>query len=329
MAKTLTQYEYLDRDMLLKGVCEWIVKESPLVGALPMKAVQGNSYKYNVELTLPTVSWLSTGDQITENTGTVAQRTADIYTMIGDSDTDKFAIATNSTQNPEAADIAAKAKAMAYEFEQTFITGRTTTLSSTKQFKGLMQLLAEFDAETATTLSATNSQAIAVTATSGTALSMAFLDQLIDQIKPGKPDFLLMSKRARRKVNALARASGNQLMIMDAKLFGIPMEHYGTIPIYASDFVPDNLQDGAASALNIAAYTPATARAATFDNTIIFAVQTGEDKVCGLQAGQMKHEVIDPVEDYNVRRNRFVWYCGAAAFKKYSLACLFNFNPDE
>ena len=33
--QTLTQYEYLDRDMILRGVVDWLVKESPLLGILP------------------------------------------------------------------------------------------------------------------------------------------------------------------------------------------------------------------------------------------------------------------------------------------------------
>ena len=41
--QTLTEYEYLDRDMILSGIVDWMVKESPLLGALPMKPIQGNS----------------------------------------------------------------------------------------------------------------------------------------------------------------------------------------------------------------------------------------------------------------------------------------------
>lgn len=333
--QTLTQYEYLDRDMILKGVVEWIVKESPFIGKLPFKAIQGNSFKYNVELTLPTASWLTVGDTITESTGTYAQRTTDIYTMIGDADTDKSAIALNATQDPESIDIAMKAKAMAHEYEDTFIRGRTSTLSTTKQFKGLLLLLAELQAEGTVTLDGAgvnNSQVIAIdTGGDGLsgALTMAFLDQLIDQIKPGKPDMLLVSRRARRKINVLQRASGSGLVMTEPDKFGLKMPTYDGIPIYASDFLLDNFQNNAANILSPASYNPATTRTTNYDNTVIFALQLGEDKVTGLNAGEMKHEVIDPVETKNVRRNRFVWYCGAACFKKYSLAALIGVNPDS
>src|SRR5690606_20008940 len=42
--------------------------------------------------------------------------------------------------------------------------------------------------------------------TSGAALSLKKLDEMIDKIRPGKPDFLLMTRRTRRGISAYARA---------------------------------------------------------------------------------------------------------------------------
>ena len=327
--QTLTQYEYLDRDMILKGVVDWLVKESPLTGALPMKSIQGNSYKYNVSLTLPTASWLTVGDQISESTGTYEQRSTDIYTLIQNAYTDKSAIALNATQDPEAIDAALAAQAMAHEFEKTLIIGQTSVDTTTKQFKGLLRILAEMESSTATDLDGLNNdQVIPVHATSA-GVTQIFMDTLIDQIKPGKPDLLLMSRRARRKLSALARASGSSgLMITDSKLFGIKMAHYDEIPIYVSDWLLDNYPNSASSVLDISAYDFDTARATDYDNTIIFAMQLGEDKVSGLHAGSMTHERETFVEDYNAICNRYTWYNGLACFKKYSLAALTGINPD-
>ena len=172
--QTLSQYEYLDRDTILPGVVDWMVKESPMLGALPMKPIQGNAYKYNVLLTLPTASWLAVGDQIVESTGTYEQRSTDIYTMIQNAYTDKAAIALNATQDPEAIDTALAAQAMAHEFEKTLIIGQTSTVSSTKQFKGLLRILAELESATTTDLDGAaaglegnNTQVLAAGATNG------------------------------------------------------------------------------------------------------------------------------------------------------------------
>ncbi len=337
--QTLTQYEYLDRDMIMKGVANWIVKESPILGILPQKSIQGNSFKYNVSLTLPTTNWLTVGDQIVENTGTFEQRSTDIYTLIQDALTDKSAIALNSTQNPEAIDAELAAQALAHEWEDTFIHGQTTTSSTTKQFKGLMRILAEFESATTTDLdgatdpgTGNNTQVIAVNATSG-ALTMVYMDALIDQIKPGRPDLLLMSRRTRRKLNALQRASGattgtGGVLMRDKSDFGAFMDTYDGIPIHVSDFQLDNLPDGSSSGVTISTYDKSVTRASSFDNTIIWAMQFGDRKVQGLNAGQMTHERETFVEDYNAIKNRYIWYTGLMCASKFSLAALVNVNPD-
>jgi len=328
--QTLQQYEYLDRDIILKGIVDWMVKESPLLGKLPMKGIQGNSYKYNVSTALPTASWLSIGDQIAESTGTYVQRSTDIYTLIQNAYTDKAAIALNATQNPEAIDAALAAQAMAHEFEKTLIIGQTSVDSTTKQFKGLLRILAELESETTTDLDAVNnSQVVAGTATSG-ALTMTSMDELVDAVKPGKPDLLLMSRRSRRKLNVLARAAGGGLTLNESELFGIKMMHYDEIPIYVSDWVLDNYIEGSGSVQAIATYDfDAPAVASANENTMIFALQLAEDKVTGLNSGEMKHEREEFVEDYNAICNRYIWYVGLAGFKKYSMAVLTGTNPRD
>ncbi len=326
---TQVQYDYLKHDLVLPGVWDTIVKESPIIQRLPMKAVNNDIVKYNVELTMPTVSWLGVGDTITENTGTIQQRTTNIYTLIGDADTDKSMIKMNPLQNLEAIDVEAKSKAMAHAFELAFIMGRTTTASNAKEFKGLMVMLAELESATTTDLDAiNNSQVIAVHAASG-ALTMAYMDQLLDQVKPGKADMLLMSRRSRRKLNALLRAAGSGTQMTELKEFGLFVEAYNGIPIFPSDWMPDNIQDGASSVLDIINFNQATARTSGYDNTVIFALKISEEDVSGLQAGAMDHERETFVEGKNVIRNRFSWNVSAMCKKKFSLAGLININPDS
>lgn len=327
---TKVQYDYLKQDLVLAGVWDTIVKESPLIQRLPFKVVNNDIVKYNVELTMPTVSWLQPGDPITENTGTVEQRTTNIYTVIGDADTDKSMIAMNPLQNLETIDIAAKSKAMAHAFELAFVCGRTTTASNAKEFKGLLSILAELESATTTDLDAgNNSQVIAESATTG-ALEMTSMDALRDQVRPNKPDMYLMGRRARRKLNTLARASGTSgLSPIHLEEFGLFVEAYDTIPIFINDWIPENIQDGSGSVLDIVNINQATTRAAGYDNTVIFALKISEEDVTALQAGGMTHERETFVEGYNVIRNRFSWNISAMCKKKYSLAGLINVNPDD
>jgi len=332
---TLTQYDYLDRDAILSGVVDWMVKESPLLAALPMKAIKGNSYKYNVATALPTSSWLTIGDQIVESTGTVEQRSTDIYTLIQNAYTDKSAIELNATQNPETIDIQLAAQSMAHEFEKTLIIGQTSVDNTTKQFKGLLRIIAEFETSSTTDLDGSiytspgtgnNTQVLTQHATSA-GLDMKAMDALVDQVKPGKPDVLLMSRYARRKLNVIQRASGSGVESDDMNLFGMRMERYDGIPIYVSDWILNNYPNNSSSVLDITAYDFDTTRATDYDNTVIIAMQIGEKKVQGLHAGEMKHEREEFVEDYNAICNRFVWYTGLMCASKYSMAILTGIEP--
>ncbi len=319
--QTLTQYEYLDRDMIMLGVAEWIVKESPLIGVLPMKTIAGNSYKYNVELTLPTATWATVGQQLSEGTGTYEQRSTDVYTLIQTGYTDKGQINLNLTQNPEAIDIALAAKAMAHEFEKTLIIGRTSVDTNNLQFKGLLRMLAELETVDTTDLDGLNNDQVIVNHASGAIITLAAMDELVDQIKPGKPDLIIMSRKCRRQLTTLMRAAGTSgLQMIDSELFGIKVTSYDGIPVYVSDWILNNYNDAASSVLDITAYDYDAAYGGTTNSTIVLAMQLGEDKVTGLHAGEMVHERETFVEDYNAIANRFTWYCGAACFKKFSLA---------
>ena len=190
--QTLTQYEYLDRDMILKGVVDWLVKESPLIGALPMKPMQGNALKYNVSTALPTATWTTVGTQLSESTGTYEQRTTDVYTLIQTAYTDKGQIVLNATQNPEAIDAALAAQAMAHKFERTLIVGQTSTASSALEFKGLLRIIAELETSSTTDLDDANNDQVLKAANTTGALTMTLVDELIDMVKPGKPDMGLL-----------------------------------------------------------------------------------------------------------------------------------------
>jgi len=327
MARTLSDYAKLDTDAIKKGVMEWIVYESPVLQKLPFINISGNSYKYNVETALAGTAWIQPTDTVPESTDQASQRSTELKILIGDADISKFAIRTNSTENPETITIEKKAKAISYEFEDTFIHGQTTTQTSTNQFKGLLRLIAELESTSTTDLDAANNGQIIPAHASSGPLTLDYLDELVDLIKPGKPDCLVMSRRARRRLNILSRASGSALRQTQGD-FGQFIDLFNGIPVLVSDFIGDNFQDGSSSVLDIANYDPTVTRAAGYDNSVIFALRFGDTNVCGLQAGPMEHEDLGTVPDKDAVRHRFKWYCGAAIFHKYSAAVLINVNPD-
>ncbi len=301
MALTLAEASKLSNDMLLQGVVETIVKESPILRQLPFIEIVGNGLTYNQENALPSIDFYDVGDTWNESTPTFTQLTAQLKIMGGDADVDNFLKATRSNiQDLEAAVIELKAKALKDKFEDTFIYGDTAV--SAKQFDGIRKLI---DTESA------GAQLIAMGAT-GATLTLAKLDELIDAVKGGKPDLLLMSRRSRRKIGTLVRAAGG-MMVTDRDKFGNFMEFWDGIPIGVSDWILDT---------HVVADNVETATTGGLSSTI-YALQTGEGGLCGLTApGGLVAEPIGSLEVKDASRTRLKWYVSLALFSSIKAAAL-------
>ena len=208
MALTLVEAAKLSNDILLTGVIETVVKESPVLQVLPFIEIVGNGLTYNRENAAATASFFDVGDTWTEDTPTFTQQTATLKILGGDADIDNFLIATRSNvQDLEAAVVQLKAKAVQQKFDDTFINGDVS--GDPKSFDGIDTL-------------ATGPQTTSM-GTNGGTLTLTKLDELEDLIKAGKPEMLLMSKRTRRTLNSLARSSGTFLET-DRNEFGQMMQ---------------------------------------------------------------------------------------------------------
>ena len=140
MALTLAEASKLSNDVLLQGVVETIVKDSPVVQRLPFIEIVGNGLTYNQEKTLPSIDFYDVGDTWAESTPTFEQITANLKIMGGDADVDNFLKATRSNiQDLEGAVIELKAKALRDKFEEIFVYGDSSV--DAKQFDGLKILI--------------------------------------------------------------------------------------------------------------------------------------------------------------------------------------------
>ena len=302
MALTLNEATKLSNDMLLQGVVETIVKDSPILQQLPFVEIVGNGLTYNREKTLPTIDFYEVGDTWAESTPTFDQKTANLKIMGGDADVDNFLKATRSNiQDLEAAVIELKAKALKQKFEETFIYGDSTT--DAKQFDGLRKLI-----DTTTP----SDQVIAMGAT-GATLTLGKLDELIDMLKGGKPDMLLMSRRSRRKINALVRAAGSGMMETERDNFGNFIQLWDGIPIGVNDYILDT---------HVVASSVETATTGDTCSTI-YAIQFGEGALCGLTSpGHLQVEPVGSLETKDASRTRIKWYVSLALFSSVKAAAL-------
>ena len=223
MALTLAEAAKLSNDVLLIGIVETIIKDSPILQRMPFIEIVGNGLTYNREATAPSAGFYDVGDTWTESTPTFSQHTVTLKIMGGDADIDNFLIATRSNlQDLESAVVQLKGKAVQQLFEQTLITGDATI--NPKEFDGLDQLIDP-------------SQELSM-GVNGGSLTLDKLDEIVDTVQGGKPDILLMSRRSRRILNKLARTSGSFLET-DRDEFGQMLQFYDGIPIGISDYISD------------------------------------------------------------------------------------------
>ena len=288
---------------MLQGVIETIIKDDPLMALLPWVEINGNALTYNRELTLPSAEWHAVNDDWTTSPQvTFMQKTATLAILGQNADVDNYVRQTRSNINDiESAIIELTAKAIKNELSDKFLYGNNTL--DPNQFDGLIKLI---DTGTA------SDQLIAAGASGGAALTLDMLDQLIDAVKGGKPDLLLMSRRSRRKINALARAAGNNLE-HNSSLLGMFVEMYNGIPIGVSDFVKDT---------HVVSGSLETAYIGGASSTI-YGISFGEDGVCGLTGpGGLQVIKIGEMETKDASRTRIKWYTSLAMFSNVKAAAL-------
>jgi len=147
--------------------------------------------------------------------------------------------------------------------------------------------------------------------TNGATLTLAKLDEAIDLIKGGAADMLLMSKRTRRTLTALARATGSGIIEQDRDEFGKLVQFYNGVPIGVNDYIGDAKTVGASS-----------------DCSTVYAVQFGEGGLAGLTGpGGMAIERVGSLETKDATRIRVKWYVALALFNTLKVARLTGVRP--
>lgn len=295
MAITLVEASKLSNDVLRSGVIETMALESPILQRLPFIEITGNGLTYNRENASPTAAFYDVGDTWTEDTPTFTQVTATLKVMGGDADVDNFLKTTRSNiQDLEAAVVQLKANAVQRLFDDTFVNGDSAV--NAKSFDGIDKL--------------TVAGQIATMGANGATLSLDKLDELIDKMRGGKPDLLLMSRRTRRSLNVLARTVGSFLEA-DRDEFGQMLQFYDGVPIGINDFISDAKTVGTST-----------------DCSTIYAMQFGDGRVAGLtSAGGLEVEHVGSLETKNASRVRVKWYASLAMFNTLKLAKLTGVRP--
>ena len=292
---TLSDAQKLTQNMMVRGVIEALCTESAVLDYLPFVDVVGSAFVYNQEATLGTTGFQAINTDWTADAPTFNQKTATLKILGGNADVDNFLAQTYRNVNDIKAEVvAAKAKSVAYSFNDAFFNGNSST--NANSFDGLDTLI-----PAGQTLPA---------GTNGAALSLDMLDMLIDMVKPGKPDVLFVSRRTRRKMKALRRASGS-ILEQDVNAFGRRVDFYDGIPVVVDENIRDDKVVGSSGAAC----------------STIYACQFGLNRgVVGLMNGMLDVVNIGDLETRDASRIRIRWYVGLALMRDIAAAKLTAIN---
>lgn len=301
---TLAESAKLSQNMLVQGVIENIIVVDKIFEVLPFQDIEGNALAYNRENALGAVQYTGVGDSIVAGKApaTFSQVTSSLTTLLGDAEVNGLIQATRSNINDQrAVQIASKAKNVGLQYRDTFINGDGTAES----FNGLLDLVAAGQSITS--------------AANGAALTLEFLDQLLDQVvdKNGQVDFMTMNSRTLRSYFTLLRSLGGAYIGETVTLpSGAEVPSYRNTPIFRNDNIPINQTQGTENAAT-------TVLAGTFDDG---SMMHGIAGLTAMGAAGVRVEDVGVSETKDETITRVKFYCGMANFSEKGLAALVGIN---
>jgi len=314
MSMTLVEGSKRSNDVLQQGIVELIVTDDPIMSRLGFKDIKGNGLTYNVESVMSGADFYSPGDTWVESTSEVTQATAHTRILGGDADVDNYLLTTRGDhQDLMSEQITAKTKAINYAFNTALLYGYNAT--ETKKFDGIHQLL---QSETYNTVAVGASDTPA-------ALSMTKIEEILDMIKNGSADVLLMTKLMRRSINTYLKSVGGITYEQSAN---------GTVqtiqetPVVVSDFLSnfESCDNDYGSGYGHDP-TDGTTLGNNDGSTSIFALQFGDQALCGVQSAPITTKRFDDLETKDGSRIRIKWYPSIMIQSIISCSKLTGINP--
>lgn len=268
------------------AVISMFARESSILAAFPFEDIAGNAYSYNREGALPGVAFRGVNEAYVESVGVINPLVEALRIGGGDLDVD-MAILKTQGEGVRATHEQMKVKALAAELTRVIIKGDST--SNPREFDGLQTRI-------------TGSQLIAAGATSGgDALSLAILDQAIDQTT--NPTAIITTKAIRRLLTVAARTTTVGGFINYTKdAFGRRVTTYNDLPILVA--YEDN---GGTEPMGFNEANPGGGSAV---GTSIYVVGLGDGLLRGIQNGVMEVRDLGEVQTIPVKRTRVEWLVG-------------------
>ena len=284
-----------------KAIIELYAGSSDILVNLPFEDINGNALSYNREQALPGVGFRGVNEAYTPSTGVLNPQTETLVIAGGELDVDTFIVKTMGMAARSTQEML-KVRALGLAWTRKFLKGDAS--ADPREFDGLQTRI-------------TGNQLIAAGATAnGTALSLAKLDEAIDQTL--NPTHLLMSKAMRRRLTQASRNINVGGYISYAKdAFGGTVTKYNDLPIMTVDLDND---------LNAILPFTEAATSGTATATSLYVVSLGSGMLSGIQNGGMQVNDLGLLQSQPLYRTRVEWFngiCimhGRAATRLWSIA---------
>lgn len=218
MAISLVDYINEVQQPMRKALVMKITNESIFIPGLRFIPVNGFAYKYNREDSLGGIAFRGLNETFTADTGVVNPQIESLSIFGGTVQTDRQIANAAGGQGVRAGRIMAKTRKAGLFFDKYVIDGDPAV--SAKQFYGLNARL-------------TGAQVLDM-GTNGGALTLAKLDQAIDQVvgTSNSQKRLVCNKSVRRKITSLVTAAAGGAAVLDV---GRQLAEYNGVPIWVVD----------------------------------------------------------------------------------------------
>ena len=316
MAGTLTLVEFAkeSKEPLVKSVAMTLWEESQPMKYIPWETI-GSLFKKMLRVqTLPSVARRKLNQAWTSATGTTEPITEGISLVGGNIDIDKEMVEGNQTiEDIRVIHTTMKTKAMAYEFNDSFING--SIIVDEDNFDGLKVRIDATGMSAQKILSATGTNYIDTTQ----AKALAFLkemDKLTYSIDAHNPTFLVTNSMGLRTINSALRI---------ASVLNTTKDQFGKLVTMWGDGIPIYDIGVTADQSTLVMFDENIAGIAGSDYFSVYAVKIGEGTdFWGIQKHAL--EVLDGglLEDKVTYRTNVNWPVGLALINKRSIARLYG-----
>lgn len=295
------------------GILQTFAQASPLLGAIPLVNVQGNSFAWTRESNLGAVQFRAVNGSYTEAAGTVETRTVPLKIIGGDLDVDRYLVQTHGSEVRSAHETMKAtllAQTIAYQIIKGSVTAAGGATADPNGFDGLQVRYGGGFGATAVVDGGENADQI-IQNSGGAALSIKSLDEAIQAVD--NPTHLLMAKKTKVNMTAFMRSSASLATSRDE--FGRIITTYAGLPILEADVL------GTSTGLQGLGFNENND-----SSTSIYVLSATDMGLQMVQNGGIEVRDLGEQDSKPVFRTRVEWYCNVVDIHPRCVARLYDIS---